>query len=247
MLQFIYRGDYDTGGCPYGYASRAGTQGISCESDSDHSVKEALSHVRDNRLDAEHLPEQSLAEEVGGRPSEAGQTNSMVNEEVDGEPEHLSMSNDVLNLHAKMFALGDKYQMKTLMSQALRKFNEDASQLQWDDDAVLKAIHTIFSSAPPEDERLVDAVVDILHHRERGEGLSRVMGTHIESMGALSFRLYKREQRKERGPHCWACGRVLIKQCPGRSGFGRGSLFDCEQYFVTCKCSDMATRCRSCS
>lgn len=72
----------------------------------------------------------------------------------------------VLNLHAQMYALADKYGIHDLKDLVREKFAEVASSY-WDGSGFLMAVQTVYSSTPETDHGLRDIIVDTLsQHRE---------------------------------------------------------------------------------
>ncbi|KAI7265124.1 hypothetical protein KC345_g8569 [Hortaea werneckii] len=56
-------------------------------------------------------------------------------------------------MHAKVYALGGKYQIPSLQSTSLKKF-EEAAVLAWDSEEFVHAVHLVYSTTPDSDKGL---------------------------------------------------------------------------------------------
>lgn len=173
-----------------------------------------------------------------------------------------SMTTDRLNLHAKLYALADKYDMPFLGDLSLEKFVMDAKALSWDDHAFCKAVSTIYNWSQPQ-SRLAQAVVFLLHAKAPGGGNSRVLDDHICSIPELAVALWRhgnevkeKEKGNEdglgKGPRCNNCGTVEIRMCSGYPVYTNFPLVHtarsnkCAKHLASCRCFPTATSCKEC-
>ncbi|KAI7153323.1 hypothetical protein KC349_g8457 [Hortaea werneckii] len=64
-------------------------------------------------------------------------------------------------MHAKVYALGSKYQIPSLQSASLKKF-EEAANLAWDTDEFVHAVHLVHSTTPDSDKGLRNITASVI-------------------------------------------------------------------------------------
>lgn len=66
-----------------------------------------------------------------------------------------------LTIHAKVYALGEKYDVSGLKAIALQKFKKE-SAFYWDNDDFLRALEEVCKSIAVHDRPMRDAILDII-------------------------------------------------------------------------------------
>jgi hypothetical protein len=139
-----------------------------------------------------------------------------------------------LCLHAKVYALGEKYSIPALKEASLQKF-EECAQTSWKSSSFRDAVKIVFTSTPDHDKGLRDVVFRTLFlHRAELAGDVQ-METVIREIDGLAYGLWKMISALPGGPTCNACHSVYIRVCreshrrPTKSASADGC-------FVSCRC-----------
>ncbi|KAI6810336.1 hypothetical protein KC332_g11238 [Hortaea werneckii] len=133
-------------------------------------------------------------------------------------------------MHAKVYALGCKYQIPSLQRASLKKF-EVAAALAWATDEFMHAVHLIYSTTPDSDKGLRDVAARVILEHDDELCNKPAMEAVIRSFDGLSYSLMKEQTKrpkKSKGPTCLTCGKVRVQRCSG----GCGGIFVC------CDCYD---------
>lgn len=78
-----------------------------------------------------------------------------------------SVADSVLVLHARVYALGEKYMVEGLKALAIENFSNSARNL-WNTDGFFEAAREVYTSTIDSDRGLRDIVVKVFHdHQER--------------------------------------------------------------------------------
>ena len=134
--------------------------------------------------------------------------------------------------HAKVYALGSKYQIPSLQSASLKKF-EAAAALAWATDEFVHAVHLVHSTTPDSDKGLRDITARVI--LEHGDELCNkpAMEAVVRSFDGLAYGLLKEQTkrtRKTKGPKCLTCYNVYIRNCEDTNY--------CSGQFISCDCYD---------
>lgn len=156
------------------------------------------------------------------------------------------MQSNVLTLHAKIYALGDKYEMNTLKTRALDKFEDAAKRLEWQDEAVCKAITTVYSNTIARGDKLRLAVVAMLDERIKAQlELSMMLDQHICGIPELAVGLWVQSRVDER--QCPICRQLIHRQCPCRyTHCSSHRNAKCSTAFAACTCVPFNMVCGRC-
>jgi len=100
-----------------------------------------------------------------------------------------------LLIHAKMYALGEKYDIQGLKDLALGKFLTEV-EFYWDTDDFIKAFEEVFTSTVEEDRGLRNACVDII--AQHVELLDRTQLQDVVKRCDVAFELMMRFRSKRR-------------------------------------------------
>ena len=129
-------------------------------------------------------------------------------------------------MHAKVYALGEKYGIESLKSVALAKFAE-AITYAWNHPNFASTLRVVFCSTPDHDKGLRDLTVQavLLHHAVLSEKLE--IEKIVMGIEGLSYGLWKKNAPLvSKGPTCNTCGDVRITSCSR-----------CHQYCAGCDCA----------
>lgn len=149
-----------------------------------------------------------------------------------------------LDLHAKAYALGEKYEISLLKDVARAQFEEDIEQ-GWDEDAFRAASHTVYTTTPAGDTGLRELVVQVLNWRAQQSTISEAMREFIRECPDLSFSLWENAVSSSPGPPCETCNTVELRQCHN-CGRGKSKKPPAKRCFVSCRCSLNRTLCDDC-
>ncbi|RMZ00526.1 hypothetical protein D0860_07962 [Hortaea werneckii] len=135
-------------------------------------------------------------------------------------------------MHANVYALGCKYQIPSLQSAALKKF-EEAAALAWATDEFVHAVHLVHSTTPDSDKGLRDITARVIV--EHGDELCTklAMEAVVRSFDGLAYNLMKemtKRSKKTKGPKCLTCNKISIRECEDKYYCGRQS--------ISCNCYD---------
>ncbi|KAI7103774.1 hypothetical protein KC340_g7823 [Hortaea werneckii] len=139
-------------------------------------------------------------------------------------------------MHAKVYALGSKYQIPSLQSASLKKF-EEAANLVWATDEFVHAVHLVHSTTPDSDKGLRDITARVILEHDNELCNKPAMEAVIKSFDGLAYNLMKEQTKrpkKTKGPKCLTCGNVRVQVC----GSNRRYQNYCGRSFVCCDCYD---------
>lgn len=111
------------------------------------------------------------------------------------EPSPLASPQPHLVLHARMYAAADKYGIGGLKALSLDKFKIQLTR-HWNSDEVAEAIHVVYTSTPPADREMREAVADVLQWHGRLLEKPEIE-TVIMEIDGLAYELLKRSRRAE--------------------------------------------------
>lgn len=111
------------------------------------------------------------------------------------EPSPLATQAPNLVLHARLYAAASKYSIFGLQALALDKFKIQCTR-HWDSPELPEAIHVVYSSTPPGDKDMREAVADTLGWHSRLLDKPEVEIAIMEING-LAYELLKRSRRAE--------------------------------------------------
>lgn len=111
------------------------------------------------------------------------------------EPSPLATKEPHLVLHARIYAAGAKYGIGGLKALALDKFKIQCTR-HWDSVELPEAIHVVYSSTPPGDKDMREAVADTLGWHGRLLDKPEIEIAIMEING-LAYELLKRSRRAE--------------------------------------------------
>lgn len=135
-------------------------------------------------------------------------------------------------MHAKVYALGCKYQIPSLQKTSLGKF-EAAAVLAWGSEEFVHAVHLVCSTTPDSDKGLRDAAARVILEHDDELCNKPAMEAVIRSFDGLSYSLMKEQTKrpkKTKGPTCLTCGNLRMEMCQwGHS---------CNARFICCDCYD---------
>lgn len=133
-------------------------------------------------------------------------------------------------MDAKVYALGCKYQIPSLQSTSLTKF-EEAAALAWDSEEFAHAVHLVHTITPDSDKGLRDVTVWVIHEHDDELYNKPAMEAVIKNSNGLAFDLLKEQTNRRKnmkGPRCPKCGIVYIRLCSNR--------LSCNNQFIYCDC-----------
>ncbi|GAB1740736.1 hypothetical protein NU219Hw_g5821t1 [Hortaea werneckii] len=133
-------------------------------------------------------------------------------------------------MHAKVYALGSKYQIPSLQSASLKKF-EEAAALAWATDEFVHAVHLVHSTTPDSDKGLRDVTARVILEHDDELCSKPAMEAVIRSFDGLAYNLFKEQTKrpkKTKGPTCLTCAKVRAELCNGY----------CGRFLVCCDCYD---------
>lgn len=135
-------------------------------------------------------------------------------------------------MHAKVYALGCKYQIPSLQSAALKKF-EEAAALAWATDEFVHAVHLVHTTTPDSDKGLRDVTARVILEHDDELCNKPAMEAVVRSFDGLAYGLLKEQTkrpRKTKGPKCLTCYKIYIRNCEDR--------YNCDRQFISCDCYD---------
>ncbi|KAI6799312.1 hypothetical protein KC363_g7669 [Hortaea werneckii] len=103
-------------------------------------------------------------------------------------------------MHAKVYALGCKYQIPSLQSTSLKKF-EEAATLAWATDEFVHAVHLIYSTTPDSDTALREVAARVILEHDDELGNKPAMEAVIRSFDGLAYNLRWKRRDKDVGPN----------------------------------------------
>ncbi|RMY61287.1 hypothetical protein D0863_11321 [Hortaea werneckii] len=133
-------------------------------------------------------------------------------------------------MDAKVYALGCKYQIPSLQSASLEKF-ETAADLVWDTEEFVHAVHLVYSTTPDSDKGLRDIATRVILEHDDELCDKPTMEVVIRRFDGLAYNLMKEQtkRRKEmKGPRCLTCGYMYIRNC--------SNTHTCMNQFICCDC-----------
>ncbi|KAI7218604.1 hypothetical protein KC333_g3497 [Hortaea werneckii] len=136
-------------------------------------------------------------------------------------------------MHAKVYALGSKYQIPSLQSASLKKF-EKAAVVAWATKEFVHAVHLVHSTTPDSDKGLRDITARVILEHDDELCNKPAMEAVVRSFDGLAYNLMKEQTKrlkKSKGPTCLTCGKVRIQVCNGYPCY-------CGRNFVCCDCYD---------
>lgn len=139
-------------------------------------------------------------------------------------------------MHAKMYALGEKYDLNSLKDAAQAKF-KTAIETAWSGPSLARTARLVFSTTADEDDGLRAIVVKTIQsHRKDLQAKADVEST-IMGIERLSYRLWKdatNPAESSEDPTCQCCFRKYhAKYCDVRPS---GSVTSCKAIVVACDC-----------
>ena len=111
------------------------------------------------------------------------------------EPSPLATKEPHLILHARMYAAAERYGIGGLKALSLDKFKIQLTR-HWDAVELAEAIHVVYSSTPPTDKDMREAVADTLGWHGRLLDKPEIEVAILEING-LAYELLKRSRRAE--------------------------------------------------
>lgn len=153
-----------------------------------------------------------------------------------------SSGNGLLLMHAKMYALGSKYDISPLQAAALEKF-EKVAKHDLDKDDLAAAIGIVFGSTPESDTGLRSLLMQVLLDNLHNLLNHAIFVNSIDNTDGLVLQLLKEQtyRRFTKRIACRVCGTSKARPCNGSSSRNRHS-------YVTCDCDeDNDGCCGSCS
>ncbi|KAK4551649.1 hypothetical protein LTR86_011023 [Recurvomyces mirabilis] len=145
-------------------------------------------------------------------------------------------------LHAKVYALGDKYGIPSLKEESLAKFR-DVSKHSWREEGFIEAVRICFATTGDGDKGLRNIVVRILNDHVEELADKPEVEDVIRSIDGLAYDLWKKSKNLTPGPRCKICETVVIRECDecSRGKIKRGSS---TYYFAACNCDDLVRLCQ---
>ncbi|RMZ03068.1 hypothetical protein D0862_05802 [Hortaea werneckii] len=98
-------------------------------------------------------------------------------------------------MDAKVYALGCKYQIPSLQSTSLTKF-EEAAALAWDSEEFAHAVHLVHTITPDSDKGLRDVTVWVIHEHDDELYNKPAMEAVIKNSNGLAFDLLKEQTNR---------------------------------------------------
>ena len=142
-----------------------------------------------------------------------------------------------LGLHVKVYALGDKYDVPSLKTTALRKFDKLSSSA-WKNAEFPRVVEMVFESTPDSDMGLRNIVTDIIFRHGEDFARNHEMKHVIRNVNGLAYGLWELSAKIPTGPKCKICGVVRLNQCPSCPKAKGRELFaacNCNPNLVTCE------------
>lgn len=233
MLQFIYFGRYRVPTNPYGYIPVIDI--TKSKTSSGENRSEAATDYASGRND---INGDSVSPMVVESMASSSQPSS--ESELSSGNYGSSMACGHLELHAKVYALGDKYGMPMLMSQALINFRQEARTLEWHEEAFCTTISTVHSFVRKGDTTLNQTLAQVLHERAVQGLRSTKIDDYVCDSPELAVELWKLSVKSDAksGPGCRRCGTVFVKKCKNLSSDGKQYPSSCERRFAACDCKE---------
>ncbi|RMX80324.1 hypothetical protein D0869_07633 [Hortaea werneckii] len=138
-------------------------------------------------------------------------------------------------MDAKVYALGCKYQIPSLQSTSLEKF-ENAATFVWDTEEFVHAVHLVYSTTPDSDKGMRDAAARVILEHDNELCNKPAMEAVVRSFDGPAYGLLKEQTkrpRKTKGPKCLTCNKLYIRNCEDR--------YYCSRQFISCDCYDGKT------
>ncbi|KAI7240294.1 hypothetical protein KC343_g7155 [Hortaea werneckii] len=111
-------------------------------------------------------------------------------------------------MHAKVYALGSKYQIPSLQSTSLKKF-EAAAALAWDSEEFVHAVHLVYTTTPDSDKGLRDIAAHVILEHEKELCDKPAMEAVVRSFDGLAYNLFK-SQTKRPKPEAEALSAAIV-------------------------------------
>lgn len=131
-------------------------------------------------------------------------------------------------MHAKMYALGSKYGIKSLKDVALGKFKE-AAMYAWNHGDFVEAIGIVYSTTPDGDKGLRDIVTRVLLDHSQVISGKQAVEACIRGIDGLAYDLWKASSANANmatsGPSCAVCGTARAHSC-----------YSCGATYLVCNC-----------
>lgn len=140
-------------------------------------------------------------------------------------------------MHAKMYALGEKYGIDSLKVTAKDKFAE-AVTYAWNHANFVATIKLVFTTTPESDTGLRDLTIKAILEHQGVLSKKPAIENAIKNIEGLSYGLWKGlAKHAHQGPLCWACGKSSIANCSR-----------CRATFIGCDCYNMCglSKCKYC-
>ncbi|AEO55662.1 hypothetical protein MYCTH_2299733 [Thermothelomyces thermophilus ATCC 42464] len=121
--------------------------------------------------------------------STSGKTSNKTPKSAYSVPPHQGFEVPNLTIHARLYALAEKYDVQGLKALALEKFKEEA-RIQWDSDDFIRAAEEAYTSTVDRDRGMRDAVVEAI--REHSVVLDKESMQNVVRRFDLCFDLMMR-------------------------------------------------------
>jgi hypothetical protein len=142
-------------------------------------------------------------------------------------------------LHAKVYAMGEKYGIPSLKEAAIERFWEDTPSICTDDDFA-EAVELAFTITPNSDRGLRNLIIQVVHNNASQMKDNGKIKKLILSHNDLAYGLWEVTSTLPSGPKCPVCHNAFVRECES-SGKGFASC-DCDgpkRVKKTCsKCRD---------
>lgn len=145
------------------------------------------------------------------------------------ETASLDLETDSLTGHAKIYAIGWKYDYPFVREIALQKFRT-ALQQPWHNEDFVAAIPVVFESTPDSDPVLRQHLVSAIFQNFDSLVTDSTFEAAVRATDGLEYQLLKGWSRSRRieSVACWNCTRTTLQHC---------SNDGCEAMVTVCKCS----------
>jgi hypothetical protein len=138
-------------------------------------------------------------------------------------------------LHAKVYAMGEKYGIPSLKEAAIERFREDTHSICADDDFA-EAVELAFTITPDSDSGLRDLIIQVVHNNASQMKDNVKMKELVVSHNDLAYGLWEFTSTLPSGPKCPVCHVAFVRECESS---GKG--------FVSCDCDGRNTMKKTCS
>jgi hypothetical protein len=138
-------------------------------------------------------------------------------------------------LHAKVYAMGEKYGIPSLKEAAIERFWEDTHSICADDDFA-EAVELAFTITPNSDRGLRNLIIQVVHNNASQMKDNVKIKSLIVSHNDLAYGLWEVTSTLPSGPKCPVCHVAFVRECESS---GKG--------FVSCDCDGRNTTKKTCS